>query len=143
MPLSKLAGTWKGDGWALREKGETREGVRCRLKASYKSGSRKLALSGKCAATSGTYTLLGHIADYPGTNRVTGRWVNPRGIGSVNIAGKRTGNRLTFFFDGKDEKTKRKVRYKTVWDLGNDSFSLSTGTSEGGNDALGKITFKR
>lgn len=143
MPLSKLAGSWKGDGWALRQKGETKEGVRCRLKANYKSQSRRLALSGKCAATSGTYTLLGHIADYPGTNRVTGRWVNPSGVGSVKIAGTRAGNRMTFFFDSKDATTKKKVRYKTVWDLGDNTFSLSTGLGKGSSDALGKITFKR
>ncbi|MBV7266291.1 hypothetical protein [Erythrobacter ani] len=143
IPLSEIAGQWRGDGWAVREEGGTKEGVRCRLKTRYKSGSRKLTISGKCAATSGTYTLLGHIADYPDTNRVTGRWVNPRGVGVVNIAGKRTGNRLTFFYEGKDKETKEKVRYKTVWDLSGDGFSLSTGVGGGANDELGKITFRR
>jgi len=143
VALSDIDGTWSGSGWAVRHEGGARENVRCRLKANYKSRARKLTLSGKCAASSGTYTLLGHIADHPGSNRVTGRWVNPRGIGAVKIAGQRTNNRLTFFFNGKDERTERKVTYKTVWKLGNDRFSLSTGTRAGADDALGTIVFKR
>ncbi|MBD2840998.1 hypothetical protein IB285_01880 [Erythrobacter sp. KMU-140] len=143
IPLSEIEGQWRGDGWAVREEGGTKEGVRCRMKTRYQSGSRRLNISGKCAATSGTYTLLGHIKDYPSTDRVTGRWVNPRGVGVVNIAGNRSGNRLTFFYEAKDKETKEKVRYKTVWDLSGDGFSLSTGVGGGSNDELGKITFRR
>ncbi len=143
VPLAQMAGKWTGNGWASRTEGGSKEGVRCRLTAKYSAKTRKLSLSGKCAATSGTYILLGHIAEYPGSGKLTGRWVNPKGVGSLNIAGKRSGNRLTFLFDGKGKKSDRKVAYKTVWDLRNDGFSLNTGLASGAHDALGQIVFQR
>ncbi len=143
VPLAKMAGQWTGDGWASRAKGASKERVRCRLKAKYSVKTRKLTLSGKCAATSGTYSLLGHIAEYPGSKKLTGRWVNPKGMGSMNITGNRRGNRLTFLFDGKDKKSKRKVAYRTVWDLRNTGFSLNTGFASGAHNALGQIDFQR
>lgn len=143
VPLAQMAGKWTGKGWASRSEGGSKEGVRCRLKAKYNAKTRKLSLSGKCAATSGTYTLLGHIAEYSNSGKLTGRWINPRGVGSLNIAGKRSGNRLTFLFEGKAKKPDRKVRYKTVWDLRNNGFSLNTRLASGAQDALGQIIFQR
>lgn len=143
VPLAQMAGQWKGSGWASRATGAARESVRCRLKAKYSAKTRKLSLSGKCASTNGTFTLLGHIADYSNSNKLTGRWVNPRGIGSMNIAGSRKGNRLTFLFDAKDKQTNRKTAYRTIWDLRNNGFSLNTGLSAGPSNALGQIDFKR
>ncbi len=143
VPLANMAGQWTGNGWASRTVGASKEKVRCRLKAKYNAKTRKLSLSGKCAASSGTYTLLGHIAEYAGSKKLTGRWVNPKGIGSMNIAGNRSGNRLTFLFNNKDKKSKRKIAYKTVWDLRNSSFSLNTGLASGAHNALGQIDFQR
>ncbi|MEP2990112.1 MAG: hypothetical protein ABJN65_14120 [Parasphingorhabdus sp.] len=143
VPLANMAGQWTGNGWASRTVGASKEKVRCRLKAKYNAKTRKLSLSGKCAASSGTYTLLGHIAEYAGSKKLTGRWVNPKGIGSMNIAGNRSGNRLTFRFNNKDKKSKRKVAYKTVWDLRSGGFSLNTGLASGAHNALGQIDFQR
>lgn len=141
VPLSQMAGKWTGNGWETRSNGGAKERVRCRLTAKYTGNSRKLSLSGKCAATGGTYTLLGHIAEYPGTDKLTGRWVNPKGIGASNLKGKRSANQLRFVFEGKDGKTKRKVQYQTVWHLRQNGFSLSTGLASGNNNSLGQINF--
>ena len=36
---------------------------------------------------------------------MAGRWTNPNGIGAINIAGKRSGNTITFKVNAKDSKT--------------------------------------
>jgi len=138
-----MAGKWNGTGWTVRNQGAAKERVRCRLTAKYSKSTRKLSLKGKCAASSGTFSLLGHIAEYPESKKLTGRWVNPRGIGSLNVAGARNGNRLTFLYRTKDKQSKRKVGYKTIWDLRASGFSLSTGLASGKPGDLGTINFQR
>lgn len=141
VKLSQMAGKWTGKGWASRKKGAAKENVRCRLTAKYRAKLRKLSVSGKCAASSGTFTLLGHIAEYSGSKKLTGRWVNPRGVGSASVKGVRSGNRLTFLLDDRDKKSN--VRYKTVWNLRSDGFTLNTGHANGLENALGQISFQR
>lgn len=139
--LSKMAGKWTGQGWALRKQGAPKESVRCRLTAKYSKKARKLSISGKCAASSGTFTLLGHIAEYSNSNKLTGRWVNPKGVGTANVAGSRKGNRLTFLLDRSSKKAKK--AYKTVWDIRRNGFTLNTGHATGAHNALGQISFQR
>ena len=72
ISLAKMTGEWRGSGWGVRHATAPRERVRCRMRAKYRAKSRKLILSGKCAATSRSFTILGHLAEYPGNKRITG-----------------------------------------------------------------------
>lgn len=141
VKLSQMAGKWTGQGWTSRKKGAPKENVRCRMTAKYRAKARKLSVSGKCAANGGSFTLLGHIAEYQGSKKLTGRWINPRGIGATSVKGNRMGNRLTLLLDRRDKKTK--TRYKTVWDLRRNGFTLSTGHANSAANALGRISFQR
>ncbi len=143
VDLSEMAGKWKGTGWGKRNSSAPREGVRCRLTAKYRKKNQKLSVSGKCAATSRTFTLLGHVAEQKNSNKMTGRWINPDGIGSINIAGRRTANKLVFTFMAKDGKTGRKRKYRTVWSLQKNGFNLTSQIAENRFQDIGIIRFRK
>lgn len=143
LPLSQFAGKWSGTGWGKRDSSAAREAVRCRMTARYRKATRKLVFSGKCAATSRTFTLLGHVAHYPGTNKITGRWVNPDGVGSINISGKRQVNQLSFEFQAKDRNSGEKQTFRNHWNLSSSTFSIRTDQMTPVQSTIGSISFKR
>jgi len=141
--LSSMAGKWRGSGWGVRHKGAPRERVRCRMTAKYRNRSRKLVLSGKCAAVSRSFTLLGHIAEYTDSNHITGRWINPDGLGALNIKGVRRGNHFIFDFRARDRKAKTKLKYRTVWAMKAKSILLSTVLPDDKGIKIGELSFAR
>ncbi|MEP2990447.1 MAG: hypothetical protein ABJN65_04450 [Parasphingorhabdus sp.] len=143
VPLSQYAGKWTGTGWGKRDSSAAREAVRCRMTVKSRKATRKLVFSGKCAATSRTFTLLGHLAHYPGTNKMTGRWVNPDGVGSMNIVGKRRSNILSFEFRAKDRKSGKKQMFRNRWILRGSQFSIHTDQLTPAQSTIGSITFNR
>ncbi len=143
VDLSKYGGKWSGSGWGKRDAGAPRERVRCRMTAKYRAKTRRLSVSGKCAAASRSFTLLGHVAEYRGSNRLTGRWVNPSGMGSVKVAGRRNGNNLIFTFRAKDRKLGKMRQFRTVWKLNRNSFTLNSQVAKGGYRDIGSIRFSR
>ncbi|WP_417622012.1 hypothetical protein [Parasphingorhabdus sp.] len=143
IPLSQFAGKWSGTGWGKRDGSAVLEPVRCRLIARYRKATRKLVFSGKCAATSRTFTLLGHLAHYPGTAKITGRWVNPGGVGSINIVGKRRLNQMNFEFQAKDRKSGKRERFRSRWKFRRSGFSINTAQLTPAPLPIGSITFER
>lgn len=143
VALSEMTGKWKGTGWGKRNSSAPKEGVRCRLTARFRSKNRKLSVSGKCAATSRTFTLLGHVAEYNGSNKMTGRWVNPSGIGSMKIAGTRKGNNLIFTFIAKEDKTGKRRKYRSIWSLKRNGFDLRSQIAGKTFRDIGNIQFRR
>lgn len=142
-PLSNYAGKWEGLGWVKRHASAERESVRCRLTARYGKNSRKLSMNGKCAAAARTFTLLGHIAGNPETNEMTGRWVNPDGVGSLNISGKRRVNSATFEFKAKDRKSGERQSFRTSWGFGKVGFSIRSQQLTPQTSEIGAISFER
>jgi len=142
-PLSSYAGKWEGLGWVKRHASAEREPVRCRLTVRYRKSSEKLDMSGKCAAAARTFTLLGHIASNPTTNQMTGRWVNPDGVGSLNIAGKRRVNSATFNFDANDRKSGKRQSFRTSWGFGKTGFSITSHQLTPRTSEIGAISFER
>ena len=143
ISLAKMTGEWRGSGWGVRHATAPRERVRCRMRAKYRAKSRKLILSGKCAATSRSFTILGHLAEYPGNKRITGRWINPSGIGSLNIRGVRRANAFIFTFRAKDRKSKKRRSYQTVWDMAPRSMKMRTMLVDHEKKPVGVIQFER
>lgn len=154
VALSSLNGDWSGTGWGTRYPGASKERLRCRLKARYqhrkggrsaagKNKSAMLKLSGRCAATSRSFNIAGHISEQSGSRKITGRINNPDGIGAINVAGYRDGNKLVFNYKAKDKKTKKTRKYQSVWTIGKTKISYKTTLREPGKKVVGAVTFAR
>jgi len=80
-PLADMKGTWKGSGWARETPQGPQETVRCRITNSYDTSELTLTLSGQCVVPGRRLTIAGTLTGTEGTERITGRWANPDGIG--------------------------------------------------------------
>lgn len=143
VSLSGLGGEWRGSGWGLRHATAPQEQVRCRMRTRYHTRARRFALSGRCAATSRSFTILGHIAEYPDSDRITGRWVNPDGFGSMNIRGSRNANTFTFTFRAEDRNSKETRTYRTTWQMSQNSMTVRTSLADHDDTLVGLIQFER
>lgn len=142
IALSKMTGKWSGSGWGKRHADAPRETLRCRLTSRYIARKRELRLTGKCAAAARSYDISGFLKNAAG-GRVTGRWANPNGAGAVNIAGKRSGNSISFTVKATDPKTKQKRTYRMVWKLARGSMSVATRLADSETKPVGMIRFDK
>jgi hypothetical protein len=97
-PLPDMSGAWSGSGWARQTPDGPKEAVRCRLDNTYDPGARALTVSGKCVVPGRRIDMSGSIIGADGTDRITGRWANPEGAGSVRISGVQQDGLVAFTF---------------------------------------------
>lgn len=114
-PLEQMGGTWRGAGWAKQTPQGPQETVRCKITNAYDVPSRTLTLSGQCVVPGQRLSISGTLTGSEGSERVTGRWSNPDGIGRVPVVGLQRDGIVAFNFSAIDPSTGQKVAQNVEW----------------------------
>lgn len=114
-PLADMDGTWRGSGWARETQQGPQETVRCQITNSYDSSALTLTLSGQCVVPGRRLTISGTLTGSEGSERITGRWSNPNGIGSVRIVGIQRDGIVAFNFSAPDPTVGREFAQNVEW----------------------------
>ncbi|APE44478.1 hypothetical protein BOO69_14440 [Sulfitobacter alexandrii] len=142
-PLADMAGAWQGSGWARQTPQGPQETVRCRIENRYDEDAGELSINGRCAVPGRQLTLAGRLSSRDGSDRVSGRWFNPDGIGSVPVTGRTTDHGLRMTFSASDPDTGADISQAATWELTGDGLTLRsvhTGQPEVG---MADLTFSR
>lgn len=121
-PLADMAGDWRGSGWARETISGPQEPVRCQITNRYEDGT--LAVSGRCAVPGRKIALSGKIIGTQGSERITGQWFNPDGIGSTPIVGIQRKGVIAFNFAATDPATGHPVAQNVEWRITPDALHL-------------------
>ena len=138
--LEQMQGQWTGSGWARETLSSPREVVRCRLKNTYEAGV--LALKGRCVAAGRKLTLSGEMHSKGSSERITGHWFNPDGLGSVRITGAQSQSAVAFTLQANDPDTGAKLTRKITWRVTSDGLDFRASDPAGPNAIMSEITFK-
>lgn len=122
--LSKAVGSWSGGGWFKNGIDAPKEAARCRYKNQISSSGDKLTISGKCSAGGRTFKTTGTIDVSGSGGGFTGGWSNPRGPGTIALAGQKSGSRITFTFRAKEETTSKYLAHRSVWTISKSKLRL-------------------
>ena len=140
-PLAQMAGVWSGSGWARETKSGPKEALRCRLSNTFDAGV--LTISGRCAVPSRKIALAGELRSTKNSERITGHWFNPDGLGSVSIVGVQRGDAVAFTFRAKDPKTQAEVAHNVEWRVTGDSLRMRSNDRAEPSIAMSDVTFIR
>ena len=91
------------------------ETVRCQITNAYDAANTTLTLKGQCIVPGKRLTVAGTLKGNEGSERITGRWSNPDGIGSTSIVGIRRDGLIAFNFNAIDPATGQKVAQNIEW----------------------------
>lgn len=142
-PLADMEGTWRGAGWAKETPDGPKETVRCQIRNDYNTASMTLTLSGQCVVPGRRLTMSGNLVGGNDTERVTGRWSNPDGVGSVRVVGIQQDNIVAFNFTAVDLITGRKVAQNVEWRVSDDGLRLRATDRRNPQLMMSDITFSR
>ncbi len=142
-PLSDMAGDWSGAGWARETPELAEETVRCRLQNSYDAEQARLSVKGRCAVPGRQIDLSGQITAESASDRITGRWSNPDGPGSVALNGVMRDDLVAFTFVAKDPATGRNLAQNVEFRLTGDALRLRASDRDRPDVAMSDITFTR
>ncbi len=88
-------------------------------------------------------TLSGEIRGKSGSDKISGHWFNPDGLGSVRISGVRRGDVVAFTFKAKDPETGDALAQNVEWRVGTDSLRLRATDRADAGIMLSDLTFAR
>jgi hypothetical protein len=143
--FTSLEGSWTGNGWAIRKPGAPREAVRCRIRVRLSESDTRVDISGQCASPGNRSSVNGYLKRQP-NGTYTGRWSNPRGLGTVGLSGTGSGERITLRFDAEDPDTGEPISGTMNWTFGGAKFSISGTLKAAGSaksEPSGVLTFTR
>lgn len=141
-PLVKMEGTWRGSGWAKQTPDGPQETVRCKITNIYTSDTMTLSLKGRCAVPGRQLTVAGKLTGAQSSDRITGRWFNPDGIGSVPITGAARADSVAFTFRASDPVTGQSLAQNVEWRVRGDALMLRSSDRATGN-MMSDITFTK
>ncbi|MHA6324390.1 hypothetical protein [Roseivivax sp. CAU 1753] len=134
-PLAEMDGAWRGSGWARQTPDGPQETVRCRIRNVYVAADDTLQLSGDCVVPGRRFAISGSLVGTGGSERITGRWSNPDGVGSVRISGVRRDGIVAFTFNATDPVTGRDVSQNVEWRISTGGLRLRS-TDRGNPDIM-------
>lgn len=140
-PMADMQGVWSGFGWARETLGVPQETVRCRLKNVFEANT--LTIKGRCVVPGRKLTLSGEIRREAGSEKITGHWFNPDGLGSVRINGIRRDDILAFTFRATKPETGRDIAQNVEWRVSPDGLRLRATDRMDPNAMMSDITFSR
>jgi len=142
-PLADMSGDWSGSGWARETPNGPQETVRCRIKNTYTAATDTLELSGQCVVPGRRLTVAGTLTGTDGSERITGRWSNPNGIGSTRIVGIQRAGVVAFNFSAPDPATGRKLAQNVEWRISDGALRLRSSERSNPDLKMSDITFGR
>lgn len=122
--LMDMQGAWSGSGWARETLAGPKETLRCRLNNTYDESARALTVKGRCVASGRKIALSGEMRASADSDKITGHWFNPDGLGSVRISGFQRGDVVGFTFRVKHPDTGADVAQNVEWRVGIDALRL-------------------
>lgn len=142
-PLADMEGDWRGSGWARQTLQGPQETLRCQITNSYDTPALTLTLSGQCVVPGRRLTISGTLVGSEGVERITGRWSNPDGIGSVRIAGIQRDGIVAFSFSATDPATGRDLAQNVEWRVSDGTLRLRSTDRSDPSILMSDITFGR
>lgn len=142
-PLADMDGTWRGSGWARETQQGPQETVRCQINNSYDTLALTLTLSGQCVVPGRRLTISGTLIGSEGVERISGRWSNPDGIGSVRIRGIQRDGIVAFNFSATDPATGRDLAQNVEWRISDEALRLRSTDRSDPSIMMSDITFGR
>lgn len=115
--LAKAEGSWKGKGWFKNGLNAPREVARCRYKNALNAAKNTLKVTGKCSTASRTFNASGTITEGSKKGSFSGVWSNPRGLGVISLVGQKSGNRIHFTFQAKEQTTSKQLPHRSNWSI--------------------------
>jgi hypothetical protein len=142
-PLSGMVGDWSGAGWVRETPDAPQEAVRCRLQNTYDAAQARLSVSGRCAVPGRQIDLSGQITADRASDRITGRWSNPDGPGSVALNGVMRDDLIAFTFAAQDPVNGRNLAQNVEFRLTGDTLRLRASDRDRPDIAMSDITLTK
>ncbi len=142
-PLADMEGTWRGSGWARETLDGPQETVRCQIANSYDAVTLTLTLSGQCVVPGRRLTMSGTLTGSDAEERISGRWSNPDGVGSVRIVGIQRDDVVAFNFNATDPATGRDLAQNIEWRVTGDTLHLRSTDRDDPSLMMSDISFSR
>lgn len=141
--LADMAGRWHGSGWVKQTSQGPQETIRCKIENTFDAARIKLTLSGTCVVPGRKITLSGTLNGTPNSTRITGRWSNPDGLGSVRIVGVEQADLVAFTFSTRDPVTEREIAQNVEWRVTGGALHLRSVDRKDTGVLLSDITFNK
>jgi len=142
-PLADMSGSWKGSGWARETQQGPQETLRCQIRNSYDSVALTLTVSGQCVVPGRRLSLSGTLVGSDNAERITGRWSNPDGVGSVRIVGIQRDGIVAFNFKATDPATGRALAQNVEWRVSDTTLRLRSTDRNDPSIMMSDITFSK
>ena len=142
-PLADMSGTWRGSGWAKEGPKGPEETVRCQIRNEFDEASKTLTISGQCVVPGRRLTISGTLVGSDGSERITGRWSNPDGIGSVRIVGIQRDDIVAYNFHAIDPTTGRDLAQNVEWRVSVDALWLRSTDRSNPDIMMSDISFSQ
>lgn len=142
-PLSDMAGSWRGSGTARETPQGPPETVRCQIRNSYDDDTLTLTVEGQCVVPGRRLDISGTLTGTAGSERITGRWSNPDGIGSTRIVGLQRDNIVAFNFAATDPGTGRNLAQNVEWRVSEGALRLRSTDRANPDIMMSDIAFTR
>ena len=142
-PLADMSGTWRGSGWARETPQGPQETVRCQIRNTYDATDTTLKLFGQCVVPGRRLTISGTLIGSDESERITGRWSNPDGIGSVRIVGIQRDGIVAFNFSATDPATGRDLAQNVEWRISESALRLRSTDRNNPDKLMSDILFSQ
>lgn len=142
-PLAEMGGTWQGAGWARETPTGPKETLRCKISNTYETGTLTLTLAGQCIVPGRRLKIAGELSGTKGAERITGRWSNPEGGGSVRITGLQRDAIVAFTFTAKDPETGRNLAQNIEWRLTDNTLRLRATDRDDPTIMMSDVSFEK
>jgi hypothetical protein len=142
-PLADMEGTWRGSGWARETPQGPQETVRCQTQNDYDEANGTLTISGQCVVPGRRLTISGTLIGSDFSDRITGRWSNPGGIGSVRIVGIQRDGIVAFNFSATDPATGRDLAQNVEWRVSDGALRLRSTDRSDPSIMMSDISFNQ
>lgn len=141
--LSDMGGAWRGSGWAKETPQGPQETVRCQITNTYDDVSDTLTLVGQCVVPGRRFTMSGTLTVTEGSERITGSWSNPDGIGSARVVGVQQDGIVAFNFSALDPATGRNVAQNVELRVSDEASRLRSTDRQNPDIMMSDISFSR
>lgn len=142
-PLADMRGAWTGSGWARETPEGPQETVRCQIRNDYNEANATLALSGQCVVPGRRLTISGTLRGPEGSERITGQWSNPDGVGTARVVGIQRNGIVAFNFSATDPSTGRVIAQNVEWRVLDGSLRLRSTDRNNPEIMMSDISFSR
>jgi hypothetical protein len=105
--------------------------------------ARALTVKGRCVATGRKIALSGELRASAGSDKITGYWFNPDGLGSVYISGFQRVDALGFTFRVKHPDTGADLAQNVEWRSGANTLRLRSTDCARPDVMMSDISFTR